>query len=127
MTQKTTDQRLCHILVVEDEILVAMNLCMEFETHGAHIIGPAGTLAHASELVDASPIIDVAVLDVHLSGEEVFPVADKLIQRNVPLIFHTGHEKEKNLNDRYPGMPVFIKPGNIENLIRRTLDSVRSP
>lgn len=36
--------------------------------------------------------LDLAILDIDLNGEFVFPVADKLAERETPLLFITGYD-----------------------------------
>ncbi|WBH15301.1 response regulator [Sphingomonas radiodurans] len=84
--------RNCRVLVVEDEYMLADELTMELGDAGAVVIGPAGTLEDALALIEAEPKIDGAILDVNLRGVLVFPAADVLAGRNVPIIFTTGYD-----------------------------------
>ena len=52
--------------------------------------------------------MDGALLDVNLGGEMVFPVADVLIARGVPIIFATGYGASPD--ERYSATPVAAKP-----------------
>ena len=49
--------------------------------------------------------IPVAILDVNLDGEEVFPVADILAKRGLPFVFVTGYG-EQSLPEPYRGRPL---------------------
>ena len=80
------------ILVVEDEGLVAMLVQDGLADAGAEVIGPAGSVADALQLVETAMGeggISGAVLDLNLGGEPVFPVADALIDLGVPFLFET--------------------------------------
>src|SRR5215472_11400574 len=66
------------VLVVEDEPLICLLFEDMLQDFGCEILGPACDLASASELAQLQPKIDVAILDVNLSGRPVFPVADIL-------------------------------------------------
>jgi DNA-binding NtrC family response regulator len=79
------DQRLenCRIMVVEDEYYLAMELEHELGEAGAVVVGPVSSVEAALSLLDQSPSLAGAMLDVNLGGEKVFPVADKLIARGV--------------------------------------------
>ncbi|WP_134681775.1 response regulator [Paracoccus ravus] len=90
MTDRTLNQ--CRILVVEDEYLLAAELCHELAEASAVILGPVGSLAGAIDLIHAEERIDGAVLDINLRGEMVFPAADLLTQRDVPMLFTTGYD-----------------------------------
>jgi DNA-binding response OmpR family regulator len=104
------------ILVVEDEALVAFELQLAFDDEGAEIVGPALSLMKALELV-AHTEIDIAVLDVDLGGDSVYPVAELLLQRRVPFLFHTGHGSRAQLSALFPGTTTFLKPAMPETLI----------
>lgn len=81
----------CHILVVEDEFLLAEDLQAELSDAEAVVLGPVGTLEEALDLVRSAERIDGAILDINLGGEAAYPVADLLIQRGVPLVFTSGY------------------------------------
>ena len=97
------------ILVVEDEYYVAKELYLGFVAIGARVIGPAASLDIALDLIDANPIIDAAVLDINLGGETVFPAADLLMGRRVPIIFSTGYDRSA-IPQRFNTVPRFEKP-----------------
>lgn len=63
------------ILVAEDEYLIADDLARELAEHGVTVIGPFASLDAALEAV-ATQRPDLAVLDVNLRGDPVFPLAD---------------------------------------------------
>jgi len=78
------------ILVVEDEALIAAmveDMLMEL---GATVVGPASSIAQALVLVNSDDF-DAAVLDVNIRSEQVDPIADILMARNVPIVFATGY------------------------------------
>jgi len=77
------------ILVVEDEALIALELVTILEDHGAKVVGPVQTVAEALRLIVQTQI-DCAVLDIELTGEYTFAVADALSKRHVPFAFLTG-------------------------------------
>lgn len=78
------------VLLVEDEVLVAMYVEDLLEDAGCEIIGPVPRLDLALSTV-AETVVDVAILDVNLRGEQVWPVADALAARGVPHVFLTGY------------------------------------
>jgi CheY-like chemotaxis protein len=105
------------ILIVEDEALVALELQFAFEDEGAEIVGPALSLMKALETATHDAEIDLALLDVDIAGENVFPVAELLRRRGVPFAFHTGHASRSELGALFPGTVTFIKPAMAEALI----------
>ncbi len=84
------DEQRKKILVVEDEILVAMFIEDLLIGMGHDVVGPASRLGTAMEYARDS-VIDFAVLDVNLAGETSFPVAELLRERGIPFVFATGY------------------------------------
>ncbi|MEO5372760.1 MAG: response regulator [Alphaproteobacteria bacterium] len=114
-----TDKR--RVLVVEDELLVAMGIEMVLEDAGCLVIGPIARLQEAIEAArDAE--MDVALLDVNLRGDEVYPVADILAERHIPFAFLTGYGPEI-LPTRYAGRRVLHKPF-VSDMVTKMVDSL---
>ena len=97
------------ILVVEDEMLVAMFIKDMLKDLGCDVIGPAANVEQALSLIQSAGVIDAAVLDVNLNGCKSYPVADELAQRNIPFVFATGYEK-RSLPSQYISTPFLQKP-----------------
>jgi CheY-like chemotaxis protein len=77
------------VLVVEDESMICLLLEDMLKDLGCKVVGMAGNFKHAVELAERERI-DVAILDVNLGGQLVFPVADILSGRGIPFVFATG-------------------------------------
>ena len=77
------------VLVVEDEMLVAMMLEGMLKDLGYRVI-KAARIAKAVGLV-ATEAIDVAILDVNLAGEPSYLVAEELVRRGIPFVFASGY------------------------------------
>lgn len=105
----------CRVLVAEDEYMLADDLRLELEEVGAIVLGPVGALAEALAVIAAEPHIDGAILDVNLAGEAVYPAADALIARGVPIVFTTGYDRSI-LPDRFGGVVRCQKPINIRRV-----------
>lgn len=84
------------VLVVEDDFIVAYDMQTMLEEQGARVLGPATSLAEAKELLGKERPT-VAVLDVNLNGEYVFPLADELRAKDVPFLFATAYADEDRL------------------------------
>ncbi|HEX9806527.1 MAG TPA: response regulator [Alteraurantiacibacter sp.] len=97
------------ILVVEDEFIVAYDLCETVKDEGYAPMGPFGSVRTAEKALE-SERPDCALLDVQLVEGEVFELADRLINDGVPVIFHSGHARTSDLCDRYPGVTALEKP-----------------
>ncbi|HYI69994.1 MAG TPA: response regulator [Skermanella sp.] len=96
-------------LVAEDSLLVLIALEMVLIQHGIDIVGPASTVDEAMELAQTGRP-EVAILDVNLHGEMIFPVADFLVGRGVPVILTTGYSARDILPLRLLDLPSIRKP-----------------
>ena len=85
------------------------------EDAGMVVVGPVASLSKAVEVADAGGF-DVAVLDVAIKGGDVFPAADILTRRSVPIVFHTGHGERSALCQSYPAARMVRKPVTEERL-----------
>ena len=103
-----TRQRALRILVVEDEILIAMLLEHLLTEMGHEVIGPAFRIDEALEFARQADL-DFAVLDVNVAGSQSFPVADILRERNIPFVFATGYGAE-GFRDGYLDEVILHKP-----------------
>ena len=111
------------ILVVEDEFIVAFDLCETVEATGYEVDGPHGSLSDGiAAVTDQMP--DCAILDVRLGKDEVYPLADILSAAGIPIVFHSGHADGKRLHDRYPGSVACAKPCPPTTLIAQLQGSV---
>jgi ActR/RegA family two-component response regulator len=113
------------ILIVEDEFVLASDLARFLESRGAMVVGPAATVGVALALV-AREVLDAAVLDVNLGADRVYPVADKLIEQGVPIVFATGYD-QLLIDQPYVGMPRCQKPMDKEALARILQESIDQP
>ena len=102
------------VFVVEDEIMIRMLLEDMLADLGYGVAASAGGLNEAMILAKESEF-DLAILDVNLNGDPVYPVADLLMQRGVPFAFSTGYG-ERGLPEPYRGRPTLQKPFQLENL-----------
>jgi DNA-binding response OmpR family regulator len=105
---------MARILVVEDENLVAMQITWMLEDAGHFIIGPERSV-EATTKVLARQKIDLALLDIQLGGETVFPISKLLDRLHVPYIFITGDHA--SLPDEYRHRPFIAKPCKAEALV----------
>ncbi len=106
-----------HVLIVEDEAFVALDLALSVEDAGGTVVGPAGTLEEALALLRSE--ISGAILDVHLPDGDVGPVLLELIARGVPVLVQTGGGLPTRLRDAYPDLVVLPKPNDPARLVAR--------
>lgn len=97
------------VLVVEDEIFVALDVAATVEDAQGTVIGPVGTVKQAIDLIDKQDV-DAAILDVNLADGDLEPILERLKSRNVFVVVHTGGGLPPHLAARYPDVPVFRKP-----------------
>jgi CheY-like chemotaxis protein len=76
------------VLIVEDEALIALLLEDMVQELGYEVAGTAHSLDAAMDAEPAS--YDLAILDVSLSGRDVYPFAVTLAARGTPFAFATG-------------------------------------
>jgi PAS domain S-box-containing protein len=95
-----------HIIVIEDEPLVAMELEAQLGDLGWTVVGLAGTLEQARALI-ARADCDAALLDVNLAGCPVDELAAALRRRDIPFAFATGYGRT--------GLPAGFRDGLILN------------
>jgi two-component SAPR family response regulator len=107
------------VVVVEDETLVAILLEDMLTELGCEVVGTAHRVSKALDLVQRSTL-DAAVLDVNIAGDEVYPVAQALAERNIPFVFATGYGV-RGLRDAWRDRPIVQKPFHVEHLSQSLL------
>jgi DNA-binding response OmpR family regulator len=112
-----------NVLIVEDDGLVLMLLEDMARELGYKLVGPVSRLEEALRLA-LSQDIDVALLDINLSGALVYPLADLLREQGTPFVFSTGYD-ERILPVRFRGSPLLQKPFTFKEL-RETFASLHS-
>jgi PAS domain S-box-containing protein len=96
------------VLLVEDEMLVAMMMKDMLTDLGFSVVGPYGRISEALPVARANDL-EAAVLDINLNGELVYPVAEALVARGVPIVFVTGYGAE-SIDQQFSQIPVLQKP-----------------
>lgn len=117
----------CCILLVEDELLIALDLQMAMEDAGAVVVLADGVqtgLAALTEIEASGGRPDLALLDVRLGDGEVFPVAERCASSGVPIVFHSGHAQLSDLAEIYPSATVLSKPASQDALMNAIADGV---
>jgi len=96
------------VLLVEDEILVAMMMKDILTELGFSVVGPFSRLGEAM-VAAVHEEINAGIIDVNLGGEFVYPVADVLTARKIPFVFITGYGVE-SIDSRFGYVPIVKKP-----------------
>lgn len=113
------------ILVVEDELIIALNLEDMLGSFGCEVVGP---YAHIAEAEQAARVerLDGALLDVNVRGRLVYPVAEILLARNIPVLFCSGYSDTSIMPARFAGVPQMSKP-YAESSLREAMMRVFAP
>jgi DNA-binding response OmpR family regulator len=115
MTEPTLSGR--RVLVVEDDETISALMETTLEEALCTVVGPCRNVASALAAV-GNEAFDVAVLDINLAGEMVFPVAEALDARGVPFMLLSGYGDTAVPDDR-PSWPVCAKPFKLDELLQR--------
>ena len=102
------------ILVVEDENWLAMELAWLVQEAGYAVLGPERSVAEAQKALGRVKV-DLALLDIRLGGETVFPITEMLEAMGVPFIFITGNPDL--LPAEYSERPLLAKPWTTSTLL----------
>lgn len=78
------------------------------EDLGCFVVQSVARLAKARDVARTIDV-DLAMLDVNLAGELVFPVAEILRDRQIPILFSTGYGVS-GLQGEFASLPVLHKP-----------------
>jgi two-component SAPR family response regulator len=112
------------ILIVEDEIIVALDLANKITADGAKAVGPVSTVNAALDVI-ANTELDGVILDVKLREEMAFLVADVLADRHIPFIFMTALDAG-DIPSRHANVRCVQKPVSTE-VICRALEAMIFP
>ena len=102
------------ILVVEDDMLIAVFIEEVLHELGCIVVGPVSRLDRALQLA-SDEVFDAAILDVTIRGGQVFPVAESLQARGIPFVFASGYG-DWALPVSLQGQTRLTKPFTIEEL-----------
>ncbi len=109
-------------MVVEDEMLLALDLEMLLEDRGAEVCGPVASVEQALKLLAGTPP-DAVTLDMNLSGNSSLPIAMELADRGIPSIVVSGYSDAHVKEPALRGVPFVRKPYDIRQLLD-ALDAV---
>ena len=115
----------CNILIVEDEPLISMMLEDFLLSLGHQVSAICETVAEAMTATE-SMSFDVAILDVNLKGESVWPVATRLRERSIPFVLASGGHVDPPPPE-FAAVPMIDKPYTIDRVtpaIEAALDGV---
>ena len=112
------------MLIVEDEPLVALALEDLLTDYGYTVLG-CTDLGHGAcaALREACP--DIAILDVDPFGERALGIARQLRRRAVPIVFHSGADRDVlDLDGDLAGAAWVPKPSSSEALLDAVAETI---
>lgn len=110
------------VLVLEDEMLIALDLAMALEDGGHQPFHATNVTQALGWLAETNSAVTAAILDIDLGRETCFPVADALAQRGIPFIFHSAQLTHHRSAMMQHGAPAVAKPAPAERVVRAALD-----
>ena len=116
MNQKRT------ILIVEDEPLIAMMLEDFLDSLGHAVKGICETVGEAHAALEAGGF-DLAILDVNLKGENIWPVASEMRARGIPFVIASGGHVDPPPAE-FAHVPMIDKPYTIDRVTPAIMDAL---
>jgi DNA-binding response OmpR family regulator len=115
MADEGTELAGLRLLVVEDDYLVAADMCSSLRRRGAQILGPVANVRRGREMVRQQRP-DVALLDINLHGHLAFDLAHEFETAGIRTIFTTGYDTAF-LPESLRDSPCLQKPVNLTALV----------
>ena len=103
-----------HVLMVEDEVFIAMVL-EDLLTDAGYQVHGVTSLAEGLRVSQVEGF-DAAILDVNLGRDQVFPLAEQLREQGVPFVFASGYGKEEIPQD-FHGYETLLKPYDSKTML----------
>ena len=97
------------ILIAEDEMIVASDLCDTVAEAGFDVEGPHAGVSSAM-LAFQKQMPDLAILGVTLNDGTSFQLARTLAAEHVPIIFHASNRSAAEVEARFPDAKLLVKP-----------------
>jgi len=104
------------ILVVEDEVLIAMDIEDMLLELKCEPVGPASTIQRALEIIRSTVKLDGVLLDMNLQGQMVSPIVEELVKKGMPFVLVTGYARRDDDPSAMRDAPRLNKPFAVEAL-----------
>ncbi|MET0971250.1 MAG: HWE histidine kinase domain-containing protein [Tardiphaga sp.] len=105
-----------NILMVEDQLLIAMDVQTMLTGEGAASVETASSVKEALHVLTALRP-DVAILDVNLGNGSSLPVARALRESGIPFVFATGYGETTLIPKAMSDVPIVRKPYDVTALV----------
>ncbi len=104
------------VLIVEDDVLLAMDMADSLREAGLNVLGPAASVSEAFKIIDeVRP--SFAVLDINLGQETSEPIAKRLKGLSVPFVSVSGYAKAQR-PEVFAPEGFLSKPVRMPDLLR---------
>jgi len=113
------------ILIVEDQPLIALELCEIVENFDGRVVGPIASVAEALVRVDREHVAG-AILDANLLDRDVTPLALRLIEYGTPFVIYSGTGLPAELARAHPELPMILKPARVITVLAALVDRIRT-
>lgn len=107
--------RLTDVLILDDEVLIAYDLTETVRGLGYEPVGPACSLNEAYLILEEK-CPNLALLDIDIGGETVWPVARKLKEMGCGICFVSANTTHDELITEFPLAQVVDKPANVADI-----------
>jgi two-component SAPR family response regulator len=98
------------VLILDDQQLIAYSLAAILEDNGFEVVGPYATVSSALQGIETLDP-DIAILDINMGdGTTSEPLADILMDKQVPFAFVTGYGSVVSISSRFNDIVKMHKP-----------------
>ncbi|MEE4012710.1 HWE histidine kinase domain-containing protein [Roseibium sp. FZY0029] len=99
------------ILIVEDNLIIAMDAEDIFQSLGADEVCVVASIdAALSEIEDRTSPFEFALLDINLGSDTSYEVASRLLEMGVPFVFASGYGEDVDAPEELAGALRISKP-----------------
>ncbi len=109
------------VMILEDDPLQARMLARQLARIGCEVVELAATVQDALDWVAHHPL-DGAVLDLNVGGASSTPVANALLEHEIPFVFVSGYSLSEVLPAhlaRAPRLTKPVEPAELESVAKR--------
>lgn len=105
------------VLLVEDNVIIAMDGEDMLREVGFQEVVLANNVSSGLRALEQGGF-DLALLDINLGKETSLPIAERLLQMQIPFIFASGYDDATLMdNDRFDDVPLISKPFTTQSLV----------